>query len=316
MIHSDNNNLSVLIKEQARKIGFDLCGIASARVMTENGEVIKNWCQAGMNAGMSYLERNIEKRINPEYLLTGVKSLVVTGLSYYSEIRQKDPLTPVLSRYAYGANYHGVIAAKLEKLLSFIKNAEPETDGRFFVDSAPLLEKPWAREAGLGWQGKHSVVINKRIGSFFFIGILMLNKDLDCDQPVNDHCGTCRMCIDQCPTGAINDNRTIDARKCIANLTIENRGPIPEDIIPKLGGRVYGCDRCQEVCPWNKHIESAGTPEFAINEEVASMNREEWLSLTEEQYLRLFRDTALERVKYPNLMRNISAAIKSMDYQR
>ena len=316
MADQEKTNLSVLIKEKAREIGFDLCGIAPVRILEKNGAMIKKWCEAGMNAGMSYLERNIEKRVNPETLFPGAKSLVVTGLSYYSEIRQKDPLAPVLSRYAYGANYHDVIAAKLERLLSFIKSYDTVAEGSVFVDSAPLLEKPWAQEAGLGWQGKHSVVINRKIGSFFFIGVLMLNMRLDYDNPANDHCGTCRLCIDQCPTGAINDNRTIDARKCIANLTIENRGPIPEDIVPELGGRVYGCDKCQEVCPWNKHAEPAGTPEFAINEEVASMSREEWQSLTEEQYMRLFRNTALERVKYNDLMRNVSAAIRSVDYKR
>ncbi len=177
-------------------------------------------------------------------LLPGAKSLVVTGLSYYSEIKQKDPRAPVLSRYAYGVNYHDVISPKLEKLLEFIKaHIHLIVRAGYSVIRAHLLEKAWAREAGLGWQGKHSIVINKKIGSFFFIGALVLNIELDYDTPFEgEYCGECRLCIDECPTGAINDNRTIDARKCIANLTIENRGPIPEDIIPKLGGRVYGCD--------------------------------------------------------------------------
>ena len=317
MAIAENKDLSVFIKEKARELGFDLCGIARAKILTENGTVLEKWCKAGMNAGMSYLERDIGKRITPDLLFPGAKSLVVTGLSYYSEIKQKNPRAPVLSRYAYGMNYHDVIAGKLDKLLSFIKSVEPEAEGRVFVDSAPLLEKAWAKEAGLGWQGKHSVIINKEIGSFFFIGILMLNTGLQYDMPFNeDHCGKCRLCIDLCPTGAINDNRTIDARKCIANLTIENRGPIPEDIIPELGGRVYGCDRCQEVCPWNKRAEPNKNPEFAINPEIAGMGPEEWQSLTEEKYSRLFRDSALERVKYNDLMRNIEAAIKSMNYQR
>jgi len=308
-------NLSVLIKEKACELGFDICGIAKAKELTYNGRVLKKWCEAGMNAGMSYLERNIEKRINPESLLPGTKSLVVTGLNYHSELKQRDPIAPVLSRYAYGLDYHDIVSSKLEKLFEFIRAYMPGCQGKFFCDSGPVLEKAWAREAGLGWQGKHSIVINRDIGSFFFIGILLLDTVLGYDSPVEKElCGECKLCIEACPTGAINDNRTIDARKCIANLTIENRGPIPDDLIPQLGGRVYGCDRCQEVCPWNKNAEPAKTTEFKINEEVASMSLEEWKSLTGERYSRLFRNTALERVKYPDLMRNVMAAIKSMDY--
>jgi epoxyqueuosine reductase len=308
-------NLSVLIKNKASELGFDLCGVAPVKILEKNGEVIRKWCEAGMNAGMSWLKRNIEKRINPGLLLPGAKSLVVTGLSYYSEIKQKDPHAPVLSRYAYGVNYHDVISPKLEKLLEFIGTHSPDCVGRIFCDSGPLLEKAWAREAGLGWQGRHSILINKKIGSFFFIGTMVLNIGIEYDSPFEgEYCGECRLCIEECPTGAINDNHTIDARKCIANLTIENRGPIPEDIVPKLGGRVYGCDACQKVCPWNKPTKCRSHPEFAINEEVASMSREEWQTLTEDRYLRLFKNTAVERVKYKDLMRNIEAAIRSMDY--
>jgi epoxyqueuosine reductase len=315
MALSIETNLSVLIKEKSRELGFDLCGIAKARILSENGKILEKWCEAGMNAGMSYLERNIEKRINPGLLFPGAKSLVVTGLSYYSDIKQKDPRAPVLSRYAYGMNYHDVIVPKLEKLLEFIRAYEPDCEGKVFCDSAPLLEKAWAREAGLGWQGRHSILINKKIGSFFFIGTLILDIDLTYDKPFEEEfCGECRLCIEGCPTEAINDDHTIDANKCIANLTIENRGPVPEDIIPKLGGRVYGCDTCQKVCPWNKPVKSGSHPEFAINEEVAAMSLEDWELLTEDQYSRLFKNTAVERVKYNDLMRNIRAAIRSMDY--
>jgi len=316
MNNKHNNSLSSRIKEKAADLGFDLCGIAKARQLKENEPVLRAWCEAGMNSNMGYLGRNIEKRLNPESLFPGAKSIVVTGLNYFSEIRQTQPGVPVLSRYAYGINYHDVITGKLEKLLAFIKATETGTEGRPFVDSAPILEKAWAKEAGLGWRGKHSIIINKKIGSFFFIGVLILNIDLEYDDPfTGDFCGECRLCIDLCPTGAINDNRTIDTRKCIANLTIENRGPIPEEIIPRMGGRVYGCDKCQEVCPWNKKALPNSHPEFNINEKVVAMSREEWLSLTEEQYADLFRNTALERVNYSDLLRNIAAAIKSMNYQ-
>lgn len=310
-----HNNLSRLIREKAAELGFDLCGIAKVKVLSENGRILEKWCQSGMNADMHYLNRNIEKRINPGLLFAGAKSLVVTGLGYYSEIKQKDPLAPVLSRYAYGLNYHDVISSRLRKLLEFIRIHRPDCEGRVFCDSGPLLEKAWARQAGIGWQGRNSVIINREIGSFFFIGSLLLDIGLDYDSPFEaDYCGNCTACIDNCPTGAINDDHTIDARKCIANLTIENRGPIPEDMIPKLGGRVYGCDTCQTVCPWNDPQKCRSDPEFMINDEIAAMTREDWLSLTEERYLRLFKNTAIERVKYTDLMRNIEAAVRSMDY--
>jgi epoxyqueuosine reductase len=304
------NDLSACIKQKAREIGFDLCGIAKSRSLDEYGPWLKAWTNAGMNDKMEYLARNVEKRLDPEYLFPGSKSLVITGLSYYSEIMQRDPEAPVLSRYAYGINYHDVIFTKLEKLLAWIRSFKPEAEGRPVVDSAPLLEKAWAKEAGLGWQGRHSVVINKEIGSFFFIGSLILNIDLDYDSPVTgEYCSECRKCIEACPTGAINENRTIDARKCIANLTIENRGPIPEAIIPMLGRRIYGCDRCQEVCPWNKKALPNKTSEFSLNEEVAAMNLKDWVNLTEEQFSRLFAGSAVERVKYEHFIRNIQAVI-------
>jgi epoxyqueuosine reductase len=314
MESTGDTNLSALIKEKASELGFDLCGIARTKVLSDNGRILEKWCEAGMNAGMSYLQRNIEKRINPGLLMPGAKSIVVTGLCYYSELKQRDPCAPVLSRYAYGLNYHDVITPMLEKLLEFTRNLVPDCEGRVFCDSGPLLEKAWARQAGLGWQGRHSIMINEKIGSFFFIGSLVLNIELDYDTPFEgDYCGSCTICIDSCPTGAINGDHTIDARKCIANLTIENRGPIPEEIIPKLGGRVYGCDACQKTCPWNNPPKCGSHTEFLINQEVADMNLEEWKTLTEERYLKLFKNTAVERVKYNDLMRNVIAAIKSME---
>lgn len=303
--------LSRVIKEKALELGFDLCGITASKVLPENGKVLKQWCEAGMNDRMGYLGRNIEKRSNPGLLFPGARSLVVTGMSYYSENKQKKPGVPIISRYAYGTNYHEVITARLDKLLAFIKSLDRNTDGKSFVDSAPLLEKPWTQQAGLGWQGKHSVVINKKIGSFFFIGILVLNIDLIYDKPSGtDLCGTCKLCIDACPTGAVNDNRTIDARKCIAHMTIENRDPVPEEFAAKMGRRVYGCDRCQEVCPWNKIASPNNHPEFQIPDEVAEMSADDWKKLTKEQFDRLFKKSSMGRVKYKNLIQNIRLVMK------
>jgi epoxyqueuosine reductase len=312
MVTSGDKSFSMLIKEKALELGFDLFGIAQSRSLKERENILIKWCSDGMNAGMNYLSKDIEKRINPEFLVPGAKSLIVTGLSYYTEKKQKEPGVPIISRYAYGESYHSVIKRKLEKLFSFIKTLNPETQGRAFVDSAPLLEKAWAVEAGLGWQGRHSIVINKETGSFFFIGTLIVNIELDYDKPVTEeYCGNCRLCIDLCPTAAINETHTIDARKCIANLTIENRGPIPEDIIPKTGGRVYGCDRCQEVCPWNKNAKPHKTQEFILPEEIEIMTREDWIKLSRDDFKRLFRGSAIERRKYDPFMRNVTDVTKS-----
>jgi epoxyqueuosine reductase len=312
MADSPEYNLSVSIKHKLHELGFDIWGIAKSRSLDEYGPFLEKWVEAGMHDKMGYLARDISKRLNPVNLFPEAKSLVVTGLSYYTENKQKDPKAPVLSRYTYGIDYHDVITAKLEKMLDWLRSSVPGTEGRIVVDTASLLEKAWAREAGLGWQGRHSIMINKNIGSFFFIGILVLNIDLDYDFPVDkDNCGNCRICIDVCPTGAINNDRTIDTRKCISNLTIENRGPIPEEIVPHLGRRIYACDRCQEVCPWNKKIEQNKTPEFVINEEVAELSLSDWRNLSRERFTRLFSKTSMCRVKYEKLMGNIEAALRS-----
>ncbi len=313
----NENNLSALIKAKAIELGFDICGIARAYPLEESEHVLRNWLEAGMNDKMSYLERDPEKRFNPELVFQDVKSLVVTGISYYSEIKQRETDVPILSRYTYGTDYHKVIVPKLESLLEFVRVKEPGTKGKAFSDTGYFHEKSWIREAGLGWQGRHSIMINKEIGSCFFIGILMLSAELDYDEPFKqDYCGNCRLCIDSCPTGAINKNKTIDARKCISNLTIENRGPIPEEIVPHLGGRVYGCDRCQEVCPWNKNLKPNTHQEFQIDERIARMNHEDWESLTEEQFHELFDNSSLSRIKYIDFKRNISDALRSAGYHQ
>lgn len=302
----------MLIREKARENGFDLCGIAKARPLNEYIPVLESWCREGMNADMSYLARDIEKRFDPSAHLPGVKSVIVTGLSYYSEIMQEHSAVPLLSRYAYGKDYHAVVTEKLDKLLGFVKLVSPGSVARKFVDSGAITEKMWAREAGLGWQGRHSIIINREIGSFFFIGLILTDIELEHDEPYRkDHCGECRLCVDLCPTGAVREDRTIDARKCIANLTIENRGPIPGDIVPKLGRRVYGCDRCQEVCPWNKNAKKSGVPEFVLDREIAQMTAEDWKSLSEDKFRQLFGGSAIKRVKFDQFAGNVKAALAS-----
>jgi epoxyqueuosine reductase len=304
---SKDTNFSVLIKGKAHELGFDLCGIAASKKLIEKEPILSNWCLSGMNGEMSYLGRKIDKRIDPSLLFPGAKSVIVTGLNYYTESKQGGKGVPVVSRYAYGTNYHNVIVGKLNKLLDYIKGIIPESEGQVFVDSAPILEKAWAQEAGLGWQGRHSILINKEIGSFFFLGIVVLNAELDYDEASKgDPCSSCRLCIDSCPTRAINENRTIDVRKCIAYVTIESKAPAPDEIVSELGGRVFGCDRCQEVCPWNMKARPHNNPEFEISPELSGMTIADWKNLTEDQFNRIFKNTPIERKKYNLFMRNVT----------
>ncbi len=307
-----DREISELIRGKACELGFDLCGIAPSRIMVEHEPVLKSWCSEGMNGGMDYLCRNTEKRINPETLFPGTKSVIVTGLNYFTRRKQGGGGIPLISRYAYGINYHDVIKFKLNKLIEFIKQYRPDTEARSFVDSAPVLEKAWAREAGLGWPGRHSVLINKRIGSFFFIGIILTSIRLEYDKPeTEDNCRGCRLCIDSCPTGAINENRTIDVRKCIAYLTIESREPVPEMFVPVMEGRVFGCDKCQEVCPWNRAAIPNTVPEFEMKAEVEHMSAVDWLNLSEEKFRSLFKRSAIGRKNYRIFAENISLITKS-----
>jgi epoxyqueuosine reductase len=306
MNRSENKNISELIRRKALDLGFDLCGIAKAKPLDKRRNVLEKWCLDGMNAEMHYLARDVDRRTNPSLLFPGAESVVVTGLNYFTGIPETHPGVPVISRYAYGTDYHIIVGEKLEKLLDYIKSEYAGAEGRPFVDSGPVLEKAWAVEAGIGWQGRHSVIINSKLGSFFFIGVLILNIKLDYDEPeVKDYCGTCRSCIDACPTSAINDNRTIDSRKCIANLTIEKRGPVPDDIVPKLGGRVYGCDICQDVCPWNIKPVLTHVKEFEMPETIRLMTLGDWKNLSEEQFRTLFALSPVARRKYEPFMRNV-----------
>ena len=312
MTEGQKYHVSEQIKQKARSVGFDLCGIARARALSEVEPALRKWCKSGMNDTMDYLNMEIEKRVDPRIYFPGAKSVIVTGLNYYSENGQKGVEVPLISRYAYGKDYHEVIKAKLELLSEYIQTLDPLAEGKIIVDSAPLLEKRWAIEAGLGWQGRHSIIINRNIGSYFFIGILMLDIDLAYDEPFSDDfCGDCRFCIDLCPTSAINFDHTIDARRCISNLTIENRAPVSEEFVPLLGGRVYACDKCQEVCPWNKFAHQHNHPEFDISTELAEMTKDEWASITKERFKKLFKGTPIGRVKFERFKSNLKAIFKN-----
>lgn len=305
-IPEQNRDLTSGIKLKATRLGFDLCGIAPVRRLVEHESVLKNWCSAGMNGTMSFMENNLDKRINPDLLFPGAKSVIVTGLNYYSQKKQTSENVPIISKYAYGQDYHDIIIKKLDDLLEAIRQLDPNVNGKSFVDGAPLLEKAWAREAGLGWIGKHSILINKEIGSFFFIGILLVDINLDYDTPfTSDYCGECTACIDICPTRAINSNHTIDARKCIAYHTIESKEDIPSEISVKAGKSVFGCDKCQDICPWNKNAKPNHIPEFELSSKIETMTAEDWMCLTKAQFAELFKKSPVRRRKYDRFMRNL-----------
>lgn len=288
-----------------------MCGIAKSEELTENGMILKEWCAAGMNASMAFLHDDIGKRINPSILFPGTRSVIVTGLNYYSELSQEKNV-PVIARYAYGADYHKVIKEKLNRIIERISEIAPKSSSKAYVDTAPILEKAWAGRAGLGWQGKNSVVINRHIGSFFFLGIILTDLELEYDKPhAEDLCGTCRLCIDSCPVDAINENRTINAGKCLAFLTIESKEPVSHEFEDKLKGRIFGCDICQDACPWNKNAKKHNTPEFEISAELSGMTIDQWKNLSEEKFKQLFGNSTIGRKKYELFMQNVTIVTKS-----
>jgi epoxyqueuosine reductase len=299
-------NFSKKIKIKAKELGFDDCGIAPVRCMDEEEPHLKKWLHEGMNGKMGYMANHFEKRLDPGKLVENSRSVISVLLNYLPSETQKDPKAPVVSRYAYGIDYHFVIKDKLNKLLDFINNEISPCEGRPFVDSAPVLDKAWAREAGLGGIGKNSCLISPNLGSWVFIGELIIDLELKYDTPfTKNHCGNCTRCIDACPTGAIVSDKKIDARKCISYLTIENRDEIPEEFKGKLQNRIFGCDICQDVCPWNKKTLPCTTTEFHPKKEFIEMTTEKWTKLDQTTFKYIFKGTALERVGYKGIKRNI-----------
>jgi len=299
--------LSRKIKDKAYGLGFDLCGIARVRPLDEHRLKIGKWLERGYNAGMTYMAGHFEKRIDPSLLVPGAASIIVAATNYY---RDYDPPAnkPIFSRYALGKDYHGVLKNGLHKLLSLIKEEMPGTEGRVFVDTAPVLERAWAVEAGLGWTGKNSMLINREKGSYIFLGVLVINTTLEYDSPaVKDYCGSCRKCIDACPTGAIMENRMIDSNKCLSYLTIENKGPIPAEFAEKAGGRIFGCDICQEVCPWNRKARKSVIDAFKPLPEILDYTTGQWIKITADEFYRIFSESAVLRAGYEGFMRNLGS---------
>lgn len=297
------------IKQEAYNLGFDACGIAPA-VMSSRKEHYLQWIANNYHAGMSYMERNIDKRLDPRLLVDAAKSIISVALNYYPPELQP-PEAPQFAYYAYGKDYHNLIKDRLSELLSFIQRYRPNVGGRYFVDSAPLLERYWAAESGIGFIGKNSLLIIPGKGSYFFLGELIIDIELDYDSPISNHCGSCRRCIDACPTDAIDSPYRVNANRCISYHTIENRGEIPEDIVPRLNNYLFGCDICQKVCPWNHSPTPHNRPELMASADFLSLDLAGLLAMDENRYRKLFGGTAVSRAKFSGLKRNLAAISKT-----
>jgi len=304
---------SALIKQEAKKLGFMFCGISKAEFLEEEAPRLEAWLKKGMHGEMRYMENHFDKRLDPRLLVDGAKSVISLGLNYYPGRQQPDPHAPKISKYAYGADYHSVIKSKLKQLLEVINEKIGEVNGRAFVDSAPVLDKAWAKKAGLGWMGKNTNLINAKSGSFFFLAELIVDIDLEYDvAPTADHCGTCTRCIDACPTEAIVAPYVVDGSRCISYLTIELKNEIPQQFKGKMDNWMFGCDVCQDVCPWNKFSVLHGEEAFHAHPELHGMTSRDWDDITEDVFKKIFKNSAVKRAKFTGLKRNI-AFLKNSD---
>lgn len=304
------NTLAEKIKAEALRIGFSACGMAPADAIQEDiAQHFDHWLKAGRHAGMAYMENHREKRLDPRLLVEGAQSIISVALNYYPQkLLPEDQYQ--IAWYAYGKDYHDIMKEKLSRLFHFIGQQTP-VNGRVFCDTAPVSERYWAWRAGLGWIGKNTQLIIPHAGSCFFLGEIILDIKLDYDAPEKDMCGNCNQCFEACPTKALEHPYNLDASKCLSYLTIENKGDIPAEYMPKLGNKIYGCDECQKACPWNRFATPGTVPELQPSESFLRMTKERWNRLTEEEYRTLFKGSAVKRAKYEGLSRNIKASTKN-----
>lgn len=293
-----------LIKAEAKRLGFLSCGISKAEFLEEEAPRLEQWLNKNMHGEMGYMENHFDKRLDPRLLVDGAKSVISLLLNYYPQEEQNDD-SYKLSKYAYGQDYHHVIKTKLKSLQKFITQEIGEVNGRAFVDSAPVLDKAWAAKSGLGWIGKHSNLLTQQVGSFYFIAELIVDLDLEYDSRVTDHCGTCTACLDACPTQAIVEPYVVDGSKCISYLTIELKNQIPSDFKGKMDDWMFGCDVCQDVCPWNRFSKSHNEPLFNPHPDLLSMTKKDWEEITEDVFKKVFQKSAVKRTKFSGLTRNI-----------
>ena len=299
-------NITAYIKALAKEEGFMYCGIAKAMRLEDDERRLENWLNKGMHSKMSYMENHFEMRVDPTKLVPGAKSVITFLMNYFPKEEQM-PEVPRIARYAWGEDYHEVIRKKLKTILSKVEEKTGEINGRGFVDSAPVLERAWALRSGLGWIGKNGNLITKSTGSYFFIATLIIDLDLDYDDPfVKDYCGSCTRCIEACPTEAILPNKVVDGGKCISYFSIELKDAlIPEEMQGKFGDWMFGCDVCQEVCPWNRFAIPHEEEKFKPIAEILEYNKKDWEALTEECFKKIFKHSPLKRSKFSGIQRNL-----------
>ncbi|WP_372746065.1 tRNA epoxyqueuosine(34) reductase QueG [Lutibacter sp.] len=297
---------ATLIKQEAKRLGFESCGIAKADFLEEEASKLENWLKNGFHGKMNYMENYFDKRLDPRLLVDDAKSVISLSYNYFPEIHQKED-TYKIAKYAYGEDYHHIIKAKLKELTFFIENLIGQVNGRAFVDSAPVLERAWAEKSGLGWRGKNSLLLQKNKGSYFFLAELILDAELAYDNPfITNHCGTCTKCIDACPTQAILPNNTVDGSKCISYFTIELKEEIPISMKGKFEDWMFGCDICQDVCPWNRFSKPHSEEKFIPHSNLLSISKKDWEEITIDVFQKIFKKSAVKRTKYAGLVRNIS----------
>jgi epoxyqueuosine reductase len=294
------------IRAKAMELGFLDCGISAARLLADEKDRLRDWLANDMHGEMAYMANHFDKRLDPRLLVDDAQTVISVLLNYFPPEKQVDPDAPVLSKYAYGTDYHFVMKDKLEELLKFIQSEIAPCQGRCFVDSAPVLDRAWAARAGLGWIGKNTNLISVDHGSFFFIGELIIDLELpSTDKIVRDHCGNCTRCLDACPTQALVAPYLLDARRCISYQTIENRGEIDPDLKGKFENRLFGCDICQDVCPWNLKSETHNEPAFHPDTKLMNLTKDEWKNLDKPLFNKLFRNSAVKRTRFEGLKRNL-----------
>ncbi len=299
------HNHTAIVKQSALDLGFQFCGVSKAGFLEEEAPKLETWLQKGMHGNMHYMNNHFDKRLDPTLLVEGAKSVVTLLYNYAPEVDVFADKKHKISKYAYGQDYHWVIKDKLQNYLKTLQDKIGQVEGRFFVDSAPVMERAWAKKSGLGWIGKHSLLINKGHGSFFFIAVLISDLELVADGPVKDFCGTCTKCMDACPTDAIPLPYTVDGSKCISYLTIELKDAIPNEFKGKMESWAFGCDICQDVCPWNRFSKPHKEPQFEPSEEMKALDSEHWESLTQEMFSKIFKGSPIKRTKFSGIKRNI-----------
>jgi len=301
----DRNGYSKMIKAEAKRLGFLSCGISEAGYLEEEAPRLEAWLKKGMHGEMAYMENYFDKRLDPRKLVPGAKSVISLLYNYYPSEEQRGDSFKI-SKYAYGEDYHQVIKGKLRQLLEYIQEEIGQVHGRAFVDSAPVLDKAWAARSGLGWIGKNANLLSRQVGSFYFIAELIVDLDLETDPPTTDHCGSCTACLDACPTQAIVKPYVVDGSRCISYFTIELKDEIPKSFRGSFDDWIFGCDICQDVCPWNRFSKPHSEPRFEPKTELLEFGKRDWEELTEEVFRKVFRKSAVKRTKFKGLKRNIA----------